>query len=343
MKRYACRLTVALITFTLGLASGTLRSHRPAPVQQARPGIFVKLDRADARCDGAETRRLNDATLDKTNSAYALDLLGYDLRARGCFEEAATAYATAVAVDPTFVSAYNNLANTYNFLGWYEEARQTANKGLQVQRDNAFLANELGYACKGLGQYREAVQAFEQAAQADPENAYTHATASSAYFKLKRYDEAEAAALRGATFGARADDDAALGNAGLALVNLGRYAEALNVLQQARGMAPDKSAKYLELGQVYELDGQPAEAQANFAAALAPRPVTPFDYYNRAWAHLYLNDEAAAAGTAREYLERVNWQGQDAPYMALLAYVAYRQNNEPGAADSIIDEGRGQM
>jgi tetratricopeptide (TPR) repeat protein len=338
MKRLACRLTVALLTFIIGLAAATIRPrpYLPTKAQLASPPVLQQ--HPATRCESEETRHLKNAALDQSGSAQHFDLLGDELRARGCFEEAAIAYSAAIAADASYVTAYNDLANAYNFLGWYEEARQTASKGLQVKADNAWLASELGYAYSGLGQYQAAVQAFEQAARAHPDDAFAHATAAAAYFKLKRYDEAAAEAHRGAVLGVQASNDAAIGNAGLALADLGRYEEALRVLQQARQVAPGKPSKYLELGYVYELSGRDAEAHANYLQAVAQQPVTPFDYYNRAWAFLYLDDNMAAASVARTYLEEVNWQGHDAPYVALLAYIAYRQGHEPGEADWILAE-----
>ncbi|MFL6210422.1 MAG: tetratricopeptide repeat protein [Pyrinomonadaceae bacterium] len=338
MKRLACRLTVALLTFIMGLAAATIRPRPYLPTRAQLTPPPVLQQHPAARCESEETRHLKNATLDSSGSAQHFDQLGDELRARGCFEEATIAYSAALAADASYATAYSDLANTYNFLGWYEEARQTALKGLQVESDHTFLASELGYAYGGLGQYQEAAHAFEQAMRVNPEDAFAHATAAAAYFKLKRYDEAAAEAHRGARLGVQASNDAAIGNAGLALADLGHYEEALRVLQQARQVAPGKPSKYLELGYVYELNGQDAEAHASYMQALGPQPVTPFDYYNRAWAYLYLDDNMAAASAAREYLERVNWQGHDAPYVALLAYIAYRRGNEPGEADWMLAE-----
>ena len=331
MKRLASRLMVALLTFTVGLASTSLRLRPRVPDEGSLPSRPpVESMTAAPRCEINEAGRLADAA--------SLDASGDRLRDRGCFVEAAVAYTSAVAADPSYVTAYEDLANTDNFLGRYEEARDAALEGLRVSSGDAFLANELGYAYGALGQYQKAVGAFEQAQRAEPGNAFAHATAGDAYFGLGRDEEALREARRGAELGARLGDDAALGNAGSALASLGRLREATGILEQARDAAPGEPAHHLELGCVYELDGRGAEAADSFARAVAQEPVTPYDHLSRAWAYLYLEDGRAAARAARDYLEQVRWRGHDAPYMAMLAYVAYRQSGEPAEADRIIGE-----
>jgi tetratricopeptide (TPR) repeat protein len=329
MKRLASRLLVSLLTFALGLASSSLWP-RPSVSDDGWLPPTPPSALSAPRCEAEEVGGHDDAA--------SLDRQGNSLRARGCFEEAAVAYSAAIAADPSYATAYDDLANAQNFLGRYDETLDTAARGLRVSPDDAFLANELGYAYRALGRYREAVGAFNRAARAEPDNAFAHATAGGTYFKLGRYEEASTEARRGIELGTRDGDDAALANAGSALAALGRLREAADILEQARDIAPGEPGHHLELGCVYELEGRRAEADASFARAVEQEPVTPYDYLSRAWAYLYLGEGRAAASAARDYLGRVGWRGHDAPYAAMLAYVAYRQSGEPSEAALILEE-----
>jgi len=338
MKCHVIRLIVALLTFTTGLVSSALRFPTPVPVPARVTYNSLQPAGPLTRCENDETRRLKRASSDQANRAENQDLLGDALIDLGCYVEAAEAYAAATEADPTYLVAYQDLANTYNALSRYEEAIETAKKGLRVASDDADLNDEIAFAEKNLGHYQAAVQAFHRALRSEPEDAYAHATISSAYIKFKRYDEALVEARRGVELGAQGQDDPALGNAGLALLELEHNAEAISALEQARTFDPEGSTTHLQLAYAYELTARTKEMLASYEQAASLATAQPDDYVSRAWANLFLDNGAAAASEAQQYLDRYGWRGHQAPYAVLLAYLAHQQLHEPAEANRIIKE-----
>lgn len=342
MKRHVIRLIVGLLTFTTGLASSALRFPTLVSVPVRVSYHSLQPPRPVTRCENDETRRLKSASSDQANRAENQDLLGDALLGLGCYVEAVDAYAAATEADPTFLVAYQDLANTYNALSWYEEAIETAKQGLRIKSDDADLSDEIAFAEKNLSHYQAAARAFHRALRSRPEDAYAHATISGAYLKFKRYDEALVAARRGAELGAYAQDDAALGNAGLALLDLEHNAEAISALEQARTVDPEGPTTHVQLAYAYELAARTTDMLASYEQAASLATAQPDDYLSRAWANLFLDNGAAAASEAQQYLDRYGWRGHQAPYAALLAYIGYQQLHEPAEANRIIREAAGR-
>lgn len=339
MKQLAYRLPVALLTFVIGTATAALDPR--AYHTDIMPVDFVTTwhhERPIVRCEDNPARRPENASQSGYQSAYAQNMYGDELRDAGCFKEAAAAYELAIFDSPSFMHAYNDLANTYNHLTWYTETIKSARQGLKMNPDEAYLWNELGFAYASQRRYEEAAEAYRRTIQAEPENAFAHAGLSEAYFKLKQYERAIAEAEQGGKLGARFNDDASINNAGATLLNLSRYEQALDFFQQSAEISPGEIANQMRLATTYSLMGRDDDARAAFRHALSLRPNAPNEYLRRGWASLYLGDEDRAAAEARNYLERTNWKGQQAPYAALLAYIAYKQNGRDADAALIIED-----
>lgn len=343
MKQLAYRLPVALLTFVIGTATAALdprASHTDIIAVDFVPTWHK--ERSAVRCEDSPARRPENASQSGYHSAYAQNMYGDELRDAGCFKEAAAAYELAISDSPSFMHAYNDLANTYNHLTWYTETIKSARRGLQVNPDEAYLWNELGFAYASQRRYREAAEAYRRTIRAEPENAFAHASLSEAYLKLKQYDRAIAEAEQGGKLGARFNDDASINNAGATLLNLNRYEQALDFFQQSASISPGEIANQIRLATTYSLMGRDMDARAAFRNTLSLRPSAPNEYLRRGWASLYLGDQDGAAAAARNYLERTNWKGQQAPYAALLAYIAYKQSGRDTDAALIIEDAAAQ-
>ena len=339
MKQLAYRLPIALLTFVIGTASVALWPR--TDVTDVMPVAVVPTwhkERPVVRCEDSPARRPENGSQSSYASAFAQNMYGDELRHAGCFKEAVAAYELAISADPTFMHAYNDLANTCNHLTWYAEAIKYARKGLEVNPDEAYLWNELGFAYASQRRYEEAAEAFRRTVQAEPENAFAHASLSEAYFKLKQYDRAIAEAEQGGKLGAQFNDDASINNAGATLLNLNRYEQALDFFQQSANISPDEIANRMRLATTYTLMGRDDDARAAFRRTLSLRPTAPNEYLRRGWAALYLGEPYEAAAAARDYLERTNWKGHQAPYAALLAYIANKQIGRDANAALIIEE-----
>jgi tetratricopeptide (TPR) repeat protein len=338
MKQLAYRLPVALLTFLIGTTTAALWPR--TDVTDVLPVALTRREgRPVIRCeDSPPARRPENGSRSGYPSAYAQNMYGDELRDAGCFKEAAAAYELAVAADPTVMHAYNDLTNTYNHLTWYAQTIKYAEQGLKVNPTEAYLWNELGFAYSSLNRYEEAAHAYRRAIQAEPANAFAHASLSEAYFKLKRYESAIAEAERGGKLGVQFDDEASVNNAGATLLDVNRYEQALALFQESARISPGDISSHTRIGTTYLLLGREDEARDAFIRTLSLRPQAPNEYLRRGWASLYLGDQDGAAAEARDYLERTNWQGHQAPYAVLLAYIAYRQNGRDADAARVVEE-----
>jgi len=124
-------------------------------------------------------------------SAHQWFDLGVDLEAAAP-DEAHSAYARALALDPDFAEAHVNLGRLFQLAGRTAEAAEHYRCSLQADRTDPTAAFNLGTALEELGQLAEAIQAYRRALRADQRFADAH-------FNLARlYEQAgrRAAAIR---------------------------------------------------------------------------------------------------------------------------------------------------
>lgn len=117
--------------------------------------------------------------------------LGVDLEAAAP-DEAYSAYAKALALDPDFAAAHVNLGRLLQLAGRTAEAAEHYRRSLQAGRADPTAAFNLGTALEELGQLGDAIEAYRRALRADQAFADAH-------FNLARlYEQAgrRAAAIR---------------------------------------------------------------------------------------------------------------------------------------------------
>ena len=117
--------------------------------------------------------------------------LGVDLEAAAP-DEAHSAYAKALALDPDFAEAHVNLGRLLQLAGRTAEAAEHYRRSLQAGRADPTAAFNLGTALEELGQLGDAIEAYRRALRADQDFADAH-------FNLARlYEQAgrRAAAIR---------------------------------------------------------------------------------------------------------------------------------------------------
>jgi hypothetical protein len=67
-------------------------------------------------------------------------------------------------------------------------------------------------------------------------------------------------------------------------------------------------------------------------------PDSPYEHILKAWTHMNLGDDEAAAAEARCYINLADWQGRNAPYAAVLAHLALRRAGRHDEAEAILRE-----
>jgi len=148
-------------------AARVLAPIRPETLDQASRAAYER-----AAADFVAVQRTND------DRPEARTNLGTYFAIRGRVTAAETELRAALALDPTFVPAYVNLADLYRAEQREPDVRRVLAEGLTAAPDDASLHYSLGLALVRAQRTTEALTHFERAAARSPDNArfvYTYA------------------------------------------------------------------------------------------------------------------------------------------------------------------------
>jgi len=126
-------------------------------------------------------------------SVHALTNLGYVLAKRERFDDAIPFYRRALDVRPDFVPALNNLGLALARMGRAGEARIWLERAVATDPRHADSLNNLGALCVTQGRFAEALPYFERVLELRPADASTHANRILALVQLGRNADAWAA------------------------------------------------------------------------------------------------------------------------------------------------------
>jgi Flp pilus assembly protein TadD len=79
------------------------------------------------------------AFADRREDAQAQVEFGWDVAARGLWNEATYRFERAVELDPTYAAAWNNLGIAHEQAGKFDLARNAYEKALQLEPNNNFI------------------------------------------------------------------------------------------------------------------------------------------------------------------------------------------------------------
>ncbi|MDX1546839.1 MAG: tetratricopeptide repeat protein, partial [Rhodothermales bacterium] len=245
--------------------------------------------------------------------------LGMLYRQQGAFAEAAARFEQVAERAPDDVLARVRLAEAYLELGRTGDARALLGEVLRADPDLVFARFLLGQVAYETGAYREAADHYEAVLARQPEATQVHAPLALAYRALgddarsrNHLEQRGNGLVRLADPRVQALDafkqatGATAQTQGEALLNAGRYAEAVAVLERAAGQEgagastflnlgvarayagdqdgaveafeealrrdPTKSNAHFNLGAIYAARGQPERAEAAFRAAATHDP-----------------------------------------------------------------------
>ena len=126
------------------------------------------------------------------NSANLYNLQGAAQRAIQKPELAVESYRQAVALQPRFMEAHNNLGNLLKSLGHFAEAEACFRQALQLRPDMAEVHSNLGTTLQALGQLVDADASYREALRLKPEFAEAHHNLGNVLKSLGRDAEATA-------------------------------------------------------------------------------------------------------------------------------------------------------
>ena len=147
-------------------------------------GLDLKLGREDAEAIERDETRSVEAF-----EAYSRGVLNLRSAGREAMDRAIGLFERAVALDPTYATAWSALGGAYYLKGMFLGMRELHHKALeQLQRAialNPALANAhvwLGSAFLQLGEIDKGIQALETAERLEPENPDVHQTLARAFW-----------------------------------------------------------------------------------------------------------------------------------------------------------------
>ena len=143
-------------------------------------------------------RLWEDNVMKSPKRARVYGNLGKAYLDKGKYEKARLAFEKTIALDPTFLGAYNNLATIHiDHFRQYKKARQYLHEAIRRNPDYPSPYLNLGVVHLQLRELAQAVQAFEKLLELDPENLLGHYNLAAAYFNLKKYDQVISILQRG--------------------------------------------------------------------------------------------------------------------------------------------------
>lgn len=197
-------------------------------------------------------------------------VIGQALQALRRWDEAVAAYHAALAGQPDFLDAWNNLGICRHLSRRLAEAADAYRHALTLAPSNAGIMANLGAVLRETGSLQEAIELLQRAASLEPATSSHAVNLGIAYQDQGRYLEAEQI-LNHALAGSPADADAAF-NLGNALHALDRSRDAAERYRQAVALRPDFAEAYINLGNVLTDGGEFAAATAAYDAALRLQP-----------------------------------------------------------------------
>lgn len=222
---------------------------------------------AAGRPDDAE-RRVRGVVAQQAENAHARNVLGNVLMLRKRYPDAAATYGEAIHLASSWWEPYRGMALAQLAAGASDEALQTLERGFAATGGAIALGLDLAALQERRGTPDQAIATFEGLLKRSPSN---ELLANNLAFLLVSYrnDGASLERARQLSDGFKDSQNPAYVNtAGWVLYKLGRYAEAIPLLQRAAEMVPDSPVMRYHLAMAQYKTGQAADAQRNLEAAL---------------------------------------------------------------------------
>ena len=236
----------------------------------------------------------------------------------------------AVALDPDFAQAHNDLGILHMEGGRFIEAERVLRAAVAVNPQFAEAHNNLGVLYAKLGRNSEAERLFRRAAEDDPGYASAYVNHGLTLAALDRWEPAERSLRKAEEL--LPDDLKVLAGLGMLFMRTNRAEEALTRLHRIAELNPRSAQAHLNVGGALtaKLDLEGALASFTRAAALAPDSSQVRYHRGRCLYDLGRNEEAKA-----ELQRAIALAPDSTEPLYLLALVEKRLGNGPAAADRL--------
>lgn len=167
-------------------------------------------------------------------------------------------YQQAIALDPKFAPAHNDLGVDYTELGRWDDAIREYRIALEIDPDYAFAHNNLGYVYLNTGRVEEAIAHFKEALRIDPDYVTAHFNLGKAYFLINNYEASIKEFETVIKLNPR--HAGAYFQMGRVLKRMERYDDAILMYLKCLEMDPTYIDAYYNLGDLYEAKGDSQSA-----------------------------------------------------------------------------------
>jgi predicted O-linked N-acetylglucosamine transferase (SPINDLY family) len=229
------------------------------------------------------------------NHFDAMHLLGVVAMQRGHLDDARGLITDAIALNPKFAAAHNNLGNVYLRQGRLDDAQACFERAIKLQPGFGAAHYNLGNQLRRQGRLQDAATHFRRAIAANAKSAQSHTNLGATLLDLG--DARGAVKALETAVRLNPDNAEALSNLGLALSSAGEPSRALDALDRALKLDPKSRTAIRNRGTVLARLGRHAEAKQCLEAAVAAEPAS-------AAAHCNLGNILRDSGAAAEALER---------------------------------------
>jgi tetratricopeptide (TPR) repeat protein len=202
--------------------------------------------------------------------APAYNNLGVAEHSAGQLDKAFTAFQRAVDMKPEYPDAHYNLANVLLEKNQPQEAAEHFRIALQTIPDSAGVSNNLGIALAAEGKGTDAVAAFRSAVANDPSSAVAHRNLADALAAAGQTTEAFAEFQRATQLDP--NDAGAHYNYGSTLLDAGRFDDAIAQFRAALRITPQSPEAHNNLGIALGSEGDIDGAISEFQQALSLKP-----------------------------------------------------------------------
>ncbi len=232
----------------------------------------------------------------KPNYAEAHDNMGNALAGTGHLDEAIGHYRQALQGDPPSAEAHNNLGTALTKQGRLPDAIGQFEAALAIRPDYAEAHNNLGALLARQGKLDEAIVQFRKALALDPGGARAEANLGGALLGQGKFDEAIPHLERALSGGAETAD--LHNNLGMALAENARLDEAIPHFEKAVALDPASRDAHANLARAY------AEAIPLYEKALERNPGSVEARYHLGAALMMNGQRAQALAQWRQALRR---------------------------------------
>jgi tetratricopeptide (TPR) repeat protein len=226
MNQLAEPLAVALDLHQAGRMAEAERGYRA--ILKERPDHVEALHYLGVllhqRGDDEDAAKLMDRALGLAPNASACWSNRGLAAASGDLPHAVACYERALAIDPAFANARNNLGTALQKQGRFDESIEQHETLLAQDPDFIDARLNLGSTLASAKRYDEALAAYRETLARDPSNFHAHFGEGNALRELKRFDEAVASLHRALAL--RPDHFEAHVNLGTTLGLIGKFVEA---------------------------------------------------------------------------------------------------------------------